>query len=260
MRVIHEACAAPQAVSEADVTAVRARHGLARPYALFVGTIQPRKNVVRLAQAYARLAQGGVPWDLVLAGAPGWLSDPLLAELEELSLGDRLHRLGYVPDGDLPALLRGALFFVFPSLFEGFGLPVLEAQSYGVPVVTSNNSALPEVAGDAALLVDPTDVDAIADAMLRVSQDEALRAAARRGWLCECQALLLGKGGAGDARRAPAGRPGRTPAPLTMPDVVTILGVDVDCVDFAQTLTRSNAGWPNAAPPRSQSRAASSAP
>lgn len=175
MRVIHEACAQPQPVPDGEGTLVRARYGLARPYALFVGTIQPRKNVVRLAQAYARLARSGVPWDLVLAGAPGWLSEPLLAELEQLGLGDRLHRLGYVPAGDLPALLQGATLFAFPSLFEGFGLPVLEAQSYGVPVLTSNNSALPEVAGDAALLVDPTDVDAIADAMLRLSQDEALR-------------------------------------------------------------------------------------
>ena len=114
-------------------------------------------------------------WDLVLAGAPGWLSDKLMADIEGMGLGDRLHLLGYVADDDLPALLQGARFFCYPSLFEGFGLPVLEAQSYGVPVMTSTNSSLPEVAGDAALLVDPTDVDAIAAAMLRLSQDEALR-------------------------------------------------------------------------------------
>lgn len=175
MRVIHEAGVAPEVVTAAHMAAVLAKHGLTRPYALFVGTLQPRKNVVRLARAYARLVQCGVPWDLVLVGAPGWLSEPLLAELDQLGLGERLHRLGYVPDEDLPALFRSALLFAFPSLYEGFGLPVLEAQSHGVPVVTANNSSLPEVAGDAALLVDPTDVDAIADAMLRLSQDEVLR-------------------------------------------------------------------------------------
>jgi glycosyltransferase involved in cell wall biosynthesis len=174
--VIYEACAAPEAVTAEQVAAVRRQYGLIRPYALFVGTLQPRKNVVRLAQAYAALASARrLDFDLVLAGAPGWLSAPIVAALEELHLGDRIRRLGYVPDGALPALLAGARIFCLVSLYEGFGLPVLEAQSYGVPVMTANNSSLPEVAGDAALLVDPTDVDAIADAMLRLSQDEPLR-------------------------------------------------------------------------------------
>jgi glycosyltransferase involved in cell wall biosynthesis len=174
--VIHEACAAPELVTAEQVAAVRRQYGLMRPYALFVGTLQPRKNVVRLAQAYAALASArSLDFDLVLAGAPGWLSAPIVAELEALQLGARIRRLGYVPDEALPALLAGARLFCLVSLYEGFGLPVLEAQSYGVPVMTANNSSLPEVAGDAALLVDPTDVDAIADAMLRLSQDEPLR-------------------------------------------------------------------------------------
>ena len=174
--VVYEACAEPSIVEPDRLADSQQRWRLRRPYALFVGTLQPRKNLVRLAQAYAQLLhRNSVAWDLVLAGAPGWLSDKLMADIEGMGLGDRLHLLGYVADDDLPALLQGARFFCYPSLFEGFGLPVLEAQSYGVPVMTSTNSSLPEVAGDAALLVDPTDVDAIAAAMLRLSQDEALR-------------------------------------------------------------------------------------
>jgi glycosyltransferase involved in cell wall biosynthesis len=145
-------------------------------YALYLGTIQPRKNLARLIEAYARLVERyHVEWDLVLAGKRGWLSEELYTTVQRQGIGERVHFPGYIPEEDAPGLLRGAIFFAFPSLFEGFGLPVLEAQQMGVPVMCSNNSALPEVAGDAAILVDPTDVDAIADAMLRLSQDEALR-------------------------------------------------------------------------------------
>lgn len=176
IRVIYEAPAQTTIVTHDQMAAVRQRYGLKHPYALFIGTIQPRKNVARLLQAYDWLYRNTpVSWDLVFAGAPGWLSDSLYERAASLGLAQHVRFLGYVPDDDLPALLKGALFFSFPSLFEGFGLPVLEAQSYGVPVLTSNNSSLPEVAGDAALLVDPTDVDAIANAMLRLSQDEVLR-------------------------------------------------------------------------------------
>ncbi len=176
IRVVYEAAPPPTPVTPVSNTATRQRLGLDRPYVLFVGTLQPRKNVVRMAQAFAALVgRQGIDGDLLLAGAPGWKSEPVLAALAGLGLGDRLRRLGYVADDDLPALYTGARLFCFVSLYEGFGLPVLEAQSYGVPVMTANNSSLPEIAGDAALLVDPTDVDAIADAMLRLSQDEALR-------------------------------------------------------------------------------------
>lgn len=174
--VVYEAAPEATLVPAATHAAVQERYALRRPYALFVGTIQPRKNIARLVQAYAWLYQNSaIGWDFVLAGAPGWLSDSLLEEARSLGLADQLRFVGYVPDDDLPALLKGARFFCFPTLFEGFGLPVLEAQRYGVPVLTSNNSSLPEVAGDAALLVDPTDVDEIANAMLRLSQDEVLR-------------------------------------------------------------------------------------
>lgn len=180
IRVVHEAadvmtdaqCAATASTAHQVLT----RFGLDRPYALYIGTIQPRKNLLRVIDAYARLCnQRPLSWQLALVGAQGWLSQALYARAQAQGLDERVRFLGYVSDDNLPALLQGATFFCFPSLFEGFGLPVLEAQSYGVPVMTSNNSSLPEVAGDAALLVDPTDVDAIADAMLRLSQDETLR-------------------------------------------------------------------------------------
>jgi glycosyltransferase involved in cell wall biosynthesis len=174
--VIHEAAEGWARATDAAQQTAREKYGLARPYALFTGSIQPRKNLERLLDAYARLhAAEPLSWDLALVGGRGWLSDPLYEQTQTLELEERIHFTGYVPDKDLIALLSGARFFAFPSLFEGFGLPVLEAQSVGVPVMTANNSSLPEIAGDAALLVDPTDVDAMADAMLRLSQDEALR-------------------------------------------------------------------------------------
>ncbi len=171
--VIHEATV-PPAHMEAVASPLAAH--LPNSYALFVGTIQPRKNLVRLAQAYAGLVRShAVPWDLVIAGGKGWLSDELVQAIENLALPDRIHLPGYVPEDQLPALLKEALLFCFISLYEGFGLPILEAQAAGIPVMTANNSSLPEVAGDAAILVDPTDVDAIAEAMLRLSSDDALR-------------------------------------------------------------------------------------
>jgi glycosyltransferase involved in cell wall biosynthesis len=176
IHVVHEAATPIEECTPQQIGEVRARLGLERRYALFIGTIQPRKNLGRLLQAYALLrSHHAVDFDLVIAGAPGWGSDPIYQEARSLGLGDRLHFPGYIAQTDLAPLLRGAEQFCYPSLFEGFGLPVLEAQSVGVPVLTSNNSSLPEIAGDAALLVDPMDVDAIADAMLRLSRDEALR-------------------------------------------------------------------------------------
>ena len=163
---------------------VRARYAIAAHYVLYVGTLQPRKNLARVIEAFARAAAApaftGI--QLVLAGKKGWLYDDLFAQVERLGLAGRVIFPGYIDDADLPALLSGALAFVFPSLYEGFGIPVLEAGACGVPVITSNTSSLPEVAGDAALLVDPHDVDAIAEAMTRLVTDEALRAElARRG-------------------------------------------------------------------------------
>lgn len=174
--VIYEAASSRTTPSPTEIGAVQAACGLLRPYALYIGSIQPRKNLERLIIAYFRLcARGQADWDLVLAGAPGWLSDGIYRCAAQSGLADRIHFTGYLPEADRAALLQGARLFCYPSLLEGFGLPVLEAQLAGIPVMTANNSSLPEVAGDAALLVDPEDIDAIADAMLRLSRDENLR-------------------------------------------------------------------------------------
>lgn len=175
LAVIYEAATNPQPQPSAQkIAETRRRYSLDRPYAFYVGTIQPRKNLQRLMEAYAQLCKRRqANFELVLGGGEGWMSQSLY-ELAD-SISDQIHLLGYVNDADLPALMAGAEFFCLPSLFEGFGLPVLEAQHYGTPVMTANNSSLPEVAGDAAILVDPMDVDAIAQAMLRLSQDEDLR-------------------------------------------------------------------------------------
>jgi glycosyltransferase involved in cell wall biosynthesis len=163
----------------ARLAAMRARYGLQAPYVLYVGSLQPRKNLARLIQAFARCLSYSkeMPEQLMLAiaGSPAWLADSILREPARLGIAERVRFLGYVDPADLAALLSGATAFVFPSLYEGFGFPVLEAQACGVPVLTSNTSSLPEAAGEGAWLVDPADVDAIADGIRRLLGDEALR-------------------------------------------------------------------------------------
>ncbi len=155
-----------------------ARYGLPPRYVLAVGTLEPRKNLTTLLAAFARLRRNGeVDADLrlVLAGARGWLEEPIFATVRSLGLEDAVRFTGFVDDDDLPAVYSGAALFVFPSLHEGFGLPLLEAMACGVPVVTSNVSSMPEVAGDAATLVDPRDGEGLAAAIGRLLRDEALR-------------------------------------------------------------------------------------
>jgi glycosyltransferase involved in cell wall biosynthesis len=156
----------------AAIEAVKARYGIAGRYLLYLGTLQPRKNLARLVAAFAALAPETI---LVLAGRRGWMYEDLFAQVRRLGLAGRVLFPGYVREEDKAALLSGALAFVFPSLYEGFGLPVLEAQTCGCPVITSATSSLPEVAGDAALLVDPSEPAAIGAAMTRIAADPALR-------------------------------------------------------------------------------------
>lgn len=157
---------------------VQGRYGTGSEYLIYVGTLQPRKNLLALLRAFGALVADGAVgpgMHLVLAGRRGWLYDDIVAEAGARGLQGRVVLPGFVPQEDLPALLSGALGCVYPSLYEGFGLPVLEAMACEVPVIASNTSSLPEVAGDAALLVDPRDVGALADAMARLCQDVELR-------------------------------------------------------------------------------------
>jgi alpha-1,3-rhamnosyl/mannosyltransferase len=177
----------PYALAERDL--VLTRYDLARlPYLLVVATLEPRKNLPRLVDAYSRLPDAlRRRHPLVIAGARGWLTEALERRLEPLERGGQVKRLGYIPQEDLPLLYAGAWAFAFPSIYEGFGLPLLEALRSGVPALTANRSSLPEIAGDAALLVDPEDVDAIAAGLERLLTDEAWRALAVERGLRQAQ-------------------------------------------------------------------------
>lgn len=159
-------------VAESEVRDLRRRMGLDRPFALYVGTLEPRKNLPALIEAFQRIA-ADVPHDLVLAGAKGWLTAPIGAAIKRSTLGDRLRITGFVSEADLPALYSAASALAMPSLYEGFGLPVIEAMACGTPVVTSDSSSLAEIGIGAADLVDPLDVSSIADGLRRVLADEA---------------------------------------------------------------------------------------
>jgi glycosyltransferase involved in cell wall biosynthesis len=158
------------------VTAVLQKYNITPPYLLFISTLQPRKNLERLIQAYAA---ADLPHQLVLAGKIGWLAEPILAEINNQSsiINRQLSIVtpGFIDDDDKAALLSGATALLYPSLYEGFGFPVLEAQACGVPVLCANSSSLPEVAGAAALLVEPEDTEAITNAIQRLVTDPLLR-------------------------------------------------------------------------------------
>jgi glycosyltransferase involved in cell wall biosynthesis len=154
---------------------VRELYGLGRPFILNVGTLEPRKNLVTLLNAYAALRQHGVEHRLVIAGGRGWLYDGVFQRVKELSLEGDVLFLGYVVEEHLPALYGLSDLLVFPSLYEGFGLPPLEAMACGTPVITSDNSSLPEVVGEAGLMVPAQDQDALAEAMAMVLADSGLR-------------------------------------------------------------------------------------
>ena len=161
-----------------QIAAVRDKYHLGgAPFILGLGTLQPRKNYKRLIQAFSilkfRLSIANL--QLVIVGGKGWLYDDIFGEVKRLGLEGHVVFPGFADDEDLPALYSAAELLAYPSLYEGFGLPVLEAMACGTPAITSNVSSLPEVGGDAALLVEPMDVDAIAQAMLRLLQDQHLR-------------------------------------------------------------------------------------
>lgn len=171
--------AQPRAADEA--AQVRQRFGIARGFLLAVGSLQPRKNLERLIRTYARLRreQPDFAPQLVIVGRKLWLAESIFAEVSRQPWASDVILTGYVGDDDLPALYRTASAFVYPSLFEGFGLPPLEAMACGTPVITSNISSLPEVAGSAALLIDPLNEQELAAALQRILNDQPLRARLR---------------------------------------------------------------------------------
>jgi len=149
------------------------KYGIGGQYILFVGTLQPRKNVARLIEAFSRIERSDI--SLIVIGKKGWLYEEILEAPKKFDIEDKVKFLDFVPDEDLPVFYKNAVCFVLPSLYEGFGLPVLEAMKYGCPVVTSNVSSLPEAGGNAALYVDPESADDIAAKIEKVLNDEKLR-------------------------------------------------------------------------------------
>jgi glycosyltransferase involved in cell wall biosynthesis len=178
-----------QPPATAETARVLTRYRLDAPYVLFVGLLEPKKNLSGLLDAVARLRRRGA-WErlgLVMVGAAGWGTDDLPARATRLGLDGIVRFLGPVPDADLPALYAGARVFVFPSLWEGFGLPVLEAMAAGAPVVASRRGALPELVGEAAVLVEP-DAAALAEGLGQVLADGALREKLRTAGLARARA------------------------------------------------------------------------
>jgi len=172
--------------SGARLAAIRAKYHLQPDYILYVGTLQPRKNVARLLDAFFRLRDAGqTSAQLVLVGQKGWLHQEITRKLSRPNSGVVL--TGYVPDEELPTLYAGAMVFVLPSLFEGFGFPALEAMACGTPVIAANTSSLPEVVGDAALLVDPLNTEEMAQALLNALTDARLREQLREKGLRQAQ-------------------------------------------------------------------------
>ena len=175
--VVHEAAspAFRPIIDRARLDAIKAQYGLPDRFILYVGTIEPRKNLGRLMEAFAAARKSGIPHHLVCVGPYGWSSSDLSGRIDRLGIRHAVHFTGYVPFEDLPAFYNLGDFFVFPSLYEGFGLPVVEAMASGAAVLTSNSSSLGEIAGDAAETVDPTDTDAMMAAICRLATDAALR-------------------------------------------------------------------------------------
>lgn len=176
----------PEPMEPSAVRAVLDRLGVSRPYFLYVGALVPRKNVGRIVQAFARLRSEVPQARLVIAGAAVYKAHQIYREAQSL---EGVVFTGHVSDEELHALYYGALALVWPSLYEGFGRPPLEAMAHGTPVITSSVSSMPEVVGDAALLVNPLDVEAIAGAMLRIWQDQGLSDELRRRGLERARAF-----------------------------------------------------------------------
>jgi glycosyltransferase involved in cell wall biosynthesis len=167
-------------LAASEIRRVKEKYGLNAEFVLFVGTIEPRKNLSRLVLAFASVCDRHAGLLLVIAGMKGWMYESLLETIKELNLQSRVIFTGFVPEEEKPFLIAAAKVFAYPSLYEGFGIPVLEALACGIPTVTSNLSSLPEVAGDAALTIDPCSVAELSSALEQLISDEPLRERLKR--------------------------------------------------------------------------------
>jgi glycosyltransferase involved in cell wall biosynthesis len=154
---------------------IKSKYHLPDKFVLYIGMLEPRKDLPTLVRAFKTLIEQGSMHKLVIVGRKGWMYDDLFRSVASLDLTERVVFTGYVPEEDLPLLYNAADVFVYPSIYEGFGLPVLEALACGTPVITSNISSMPEILGEAGILVKPEEADGLADAMSRVTQDGELR-------------------------------------------------------------------------------------
>jgi glycosyltransferase involved in cell wall biosynthesis len=153
---------------------IRKKYNIPDDFILYVGSLSPRKNIIRLLEAFSRV-QNELPHKLVLTGSKSWKDSPVYQTMKKLNLHNRINQLGYVDEQDMPALYNLASAYIYPSLYEGFGLPVLEAMQCGCPVAASNATSIPEVAGDAAILFDPLDIQTMTEAIRSVLTDDRLR-------------------------------------------------------------------------------------
>ena len=167
-------------LSASEIQRIREKYGLHAEFILFVGTIEPRKNLSRLVSAFASVCLRHSGLLLVIAGMKGWMYNDLMKMVETLDLQSRVIFTGFIPEEEKPFLIAAAKVFAYPSLYEGFGIPVLEALACGIPTVTSNISSLPEVAGEAALTIDPYNVAELSSALEKLISDEPLRQRLRR--------------------------------------------------------------------------------
>ncbi|XRP97070.1 glycosyltransferase family 4 protein [Methanocaldococcus sp. 16A] len=176
IRVIHLAANENyRPLKENEINKIKQKYNLNDPFILYVGTLEPRKNILNLLKAFYKLKKQGIKHKLVITGKKGWKYRNIFELIDKLNLQKEVIFTGYVPDEDLPGLYNAADLFVYPSLYEGFGLPPLEAMACGTPVITSNTSSLPEVVGDAGIMVNPYDVDELAKAMYEVLTNDGLR-------------------------------------------------------------------------------------